>query len=510
MNVESSFGQYSAQAVAGRDWRNHLTALGILAAAIMLLFARDAKDMAVIWWTSSTFEHCLFVPLLVGWLIYLRKDALAMMRPRTWLPGLVWLLVGNGVWLLGDAAGVALLRHLGLVVMLQGAVVAILGPSIARALAFPLFYALFMVPFGAEIVPPLQLVTAKLAMAMLIFAGVPAHIEGIFITVPGGYFEVAEACSGAKFVIAMAAYGILVCHVCFRSWTRRALFLTGALGLSVLANGVRAFATIYVAQKTSVDAAVGFDHVIYGWLFFGMVMVLVMAAAWPFFDRSPLESPVPVHMEVGGRNNASLSQRFLALATLCVLIAPFWSMVSARRTPELRPLALPHIAGWARTNVPMAYPWQPRFAGADFVMQGRFRNAQGQVVDVAIATYARQDEGRELVGFGRGAVDPASEWVWSSAANAPAPARGEQITAPGPIVRHVVSFYRVGGITTGSASQVKLATMKARLTMGDQRAAALLISAEDREGHSADAAIAAYVRALGPVDKVADAALAIR
>ena len=112
---------------------------------------------------------------------------------------------------------------------------------------------------------------------------------------------------------------------------------------------------------------------------------------------------------------------------------------------------------------------------------------------VAIATYARQGEGRELVGFGQGAVDPSSEWVWSSPASAPILARGEQITAPGPVARHVVSYYRVGGIMTGSASQVKLATMKARLTMGDQRAAAILISAEDREGHSADAAIAAYL-----------------
>lgn len=510
MNALSSFGQYSAHGFAGRHWRKHIHALGILAGAILLLFARDARDMAVIWWTSSTFEHCLFVPLLVGWLVHLRKDALAVMRPRTWTPGLVWLLVGNSVWLLGDAAGVALLRHLGLVVMLQGAVVAMLGPRIARALAFPLFYALFMVPFGAEIVPPLQLVTAKLAMAMLSLAGVPAYIEGIFITVPGGYFEVAEACSGAKFVIAMAAYGVLVCHLCFRSWTRRAVFLTGALGLSVIANGVRAFATIYVAQKTSVDAAVGFDHVVYGWLFFGIVMALVMAAAWPFFDRSPLESAVPVRMEMPDRNDTSPSHRFLGLAILCVLIAPFWSLASARHTPELRPLALPHVAGWARTNVSMTYPWQPRFTGAEYVMQGRFHNAQGQVVDVAIATYARQGEGRELVGFGQGAVDPSSEWVWSSPASAPILARGEQITAPGPVARHVVSYYRVGGIMTGSASQVKLATMKARLTMGDQRAAAILISAEDREGHSADAAIAAYLRALGPVDKVADAALAIR
>merc|ERR1711969_289181 len=85
----------------------------------------------------------------------------------------------------------------------------------------------------------------------------------------------------------MAAYGVLVCNVCFRSWRRRILFLTGALGLSILANGVRAYATILVAHLTTVDAAVGFDHVVYGWIFFAIIMIVVMAVAWPFFDRKP-------------------------------------------------------------------------------------------------------------------------------------------------------------------------------------------------------------------------------
>src|SRR3546814_1933731 len=78
-------------------------------------------------------------------------------------------------WLIGDAAGVALARHLGLIVMLQGAVIGVLGPQISRALAFPLFYALFMVPFGEEFVPILQTITAQLSMLFLGWANVPAH-----------------------------------------------------------------------------------------------------------------------------------------------------------------------------------------------------------------------------------------------------------------------------------------------------------------------------------------------
>lgn len=494
-------------------WPRHLLGLGGLASAILLLFWRDAFDMVDIWWNASTYGHCLFIPFLIGWLVYQRVDGLRRLDPVAWAPGLVWLAGGAFCWLLGDAAGLAVLRHGGLVVMLQGAVAVTLGPAVCRALLFPLFYAFFMVPLGSELEPLLQLLTAKLSMVMLGWAGVPAHIEGIFITTPTGYFEVAEACSGAKFLVAMTAYGVLVCNVCFRSWTRRAIFLVSSLAACVLANGVRAFATIYVAHKTSVDAAVGFDHVMYGWVFFALVMAGVMAAAWPFFDRQPGDQSFDPRLIQGATRRQSTLSSIIGFAMVFALAAPAWSYVSAVRggAKQLAAPLLSEPAGWSRSTAPMAYSWKPRFDGADHFMQVRYQGDEGQVIDVAIATYARQSEGRELIGFGQGAADPDSEWVWSAPAPAPAYARGETITAPGPVVRHVVSFYRVGSDPLmGSKAQVKLATMKARLLGQDQRAVAILISAEQKDGASADAAIASFLHDMGSVDKIADAALGSR
>jgi len=58
---------------------------------------------------------------------------------------------------------------------------------------------------------------------------------------------------------------------------------------------------------------------------------------------------------------------------------------------------------------------------------------------------------------------------------------------------------------TGSTSAIKLATMKAKLLMRDQRALAILISAEDREGAPAEAAIHAFLVSLGNPQSLADA-----
>src|SRR3546814_4129907 len=78
--------------------------------------------------------------------------------------------------------------------MLQGAVVTLLGPAVARGLLFPLIYAVFLVPFGESLEGPLQDVTVAMIMPLLHLFGVPAAVDGVLITIPNGYFEVAEAC----------------------------------------------------------------------------------------------------------------------------------------------------------------------------------------------------------------------------------------------------------------------------------------------------------------------------
>ena len=63
--------------------------------------------------------------------------------------------------------------------------------------------------------------------------------------------------------------------------------LVACVVVPVLANGVRAFATIWAADLTSVEAAAGFDHIVYGWVFFATVMAGVLALGWRWFDRAP-------------------------------------------------------------------------------------------------------------------------------------------------------------------------------------------------------------------------------
>lgn len=483
------------------QWKQPLALLGAAWALILLLFARDAVHLVSIWLNSSTFAHCIFLPPIIGWLVWLRRHELAKLTPRPWLPGLLWVAGGAFVWFIGDAASVSLARHLGLILMLQGAVPALLGPQVAWGLAFPIFYAFFMLPFGEELVPPMQMLTADMSMALLRLTGIPAYIEGIFITTPAGYFAVAEACSGVKFLVAMAALSVLAAHLLFKSWQRRAAFLVFAMTVPVLANGVRAYGTIWMAEQWGTEFAVGADHLIYGWIFFGLVIAIVGWAASPWFDRNPDDVSVDaarLATILPGRGaKLALVAPLLALAVAAPVAA---GVIGSAAAAPLGAPSAPAIAGWSQASPP-ADDWRARFDGADVRLDARYVDADGATVDLVVAGYARQSEGAEPVGYGQGAVDPDSDWAWGERLAPLGPARVDRIAKDGAF-RDVLILYRVGGSVSASPSRVKLAVLRARLTGGDERTHALIVSAR---GPQARAVIERFVTAAGGPDALIEA-----
>ncbi|MGN5374170.1 exosortase A [Sphingomonas hankookensis] len=490
-------------------WWRSLPALGGVWAALLAIFHRDVGDMADIWWHSTTYGHCLFIPPIIGWLVWQRRRELAQVRPAAWWPGLAIVAAGGAVWLVGQAAAVALFRHAGLVAMLQGAVVTLLGARVARGLAFPLAYMAFLVPFGDFLEPWLQAATVSLTMPILHALGVPAAVDGVLITIPDGYFEVAEACSGSKFVIAMVAYGALVANVCYVAWTRRAAFMALALVVPVLANGVRAAGTIYAAHLTSVAAATGFDHIVYGWVFFALTMAAVLAIGWRWFDRDP-DAPWFDVARVRAMPMRGADATLAAAAVLAVAVGfAGWGWIVDRRVQPLPArIELPVVPGWQRIAVD-GEPWVPNYPGADHFLIGRYGDAQGRSVDMVVAVYGSQGEGHELVGFGTGAIRENDRWVRIADTAPIAGGATLRMAAPGPVEREVATWYRIGSITTGSADRVKLETLKAKLLGGPQRGVAVLLSAR-RDGHDPRRAIADFVAAAGPIDRIADRAAGMR
>ena len=480
-------------------WARHLM---LLALATMLLVApawADLSDVVAIWSRTGAFRHCVLIPFILLWLVWQRRALLTAAIPRFSLGGAALVLLGGLIWLAGAAGYIALLRQVGLLLSVQGLVIALLGNCVARILAFPLCYAVFLIPAGSEFEPWLQVATARIAVALLHLTGTPALLEGVFIETPAGLFRVAEACSGTGFLLAMAAYATLVASLCFKSWRRRFLFLSAAMAVALLTNGLRAFVIMKLADLTSIRNPVVQDHLLLGWLLFAVVLGLLMMAASRWFER-----PDPI--DGGNAGRSAPARQVLPAVVVAMLLPHLWLLVTQPVDRPVPPPVAPLIAGW--TLLPGAYrnEWQPHYDGATWIGQWRYRRSGGQErVDLAIILYGRQEEGRELVGFGQGAVMPGGRWAVMDNAVAPSGARGEWLRDAEGRLRYVATFYLVNGRTTGDKIGAKLAAIRARLTGGDQSAAAILLSTEGRRGES-EPVVTAFLHASGSAQEMADRA----
>jgi exosortase A len=485
-------------------WRRGLAMLGIAWLGLVIAFAADWQAMLGQWWNSSTYNHVLLIPAILGWLAWQRREIVEQLEPRPSSFGLLALGAAVLLWVLGAFAGLDLLRQAGAVAMLPASALLLLGPRVFAGLLFPFAYMAFLVPFGDELVPPLQIVTAKMTVALVHLSQIPATIDGVFIDTPAGLFEVAEACSGVKFLIAMIALGVLVGNVCFRSWPRRIAFFGLCVVVPILANGVRAWGTIFAAQYVGVEKAGGIDHLIYGWVFFAVVIAAVLGLAWRHFDRGNDDAYVD-WARLKESSWLAKCERFSLIAPVAligaaalVLGGAAWAGAAEGLSAAMpRQVFLPDVPSWTKVPFKPLASWQPRALGADHRLLGRYRNVAGDEVDVFYALYAGQGDGYEAGGFGQGALVPDSGWAWTSNGPQLAGARSDRLTHPGKIERMAFTWYRSGDLLTGSNARLKLANIGDRLLLRASPTAILILSAEQRPGHEATAEVNAFQTAIG-------------
>lgn len=508
--LEAPLGGVGLTGLSGA-WRSALARFGAAWTALILLFLLEWRAMADQWWNISTYSHVLLVPAIVAWLVYLRAPQVLRLSPLCWAPGLGLLAGALLLWVLGAVAGFAEASEAGAVAMLMVCVPLLLGPRVATALLFPMAYMAFLVPFGDELIPALQTLDARITVALVHLSRVPASIDGVFISTPAGLFEIAEACSGVKFLIAMVAFGVLASNVCFVSWRRRVVFMAMAIVVPILANGVRSWGTIYVAQFKGAAWAGGFDHIVYGWIFFALVIGGILAGAWRYFDRPVDEPMVDVEALLASPRLARMERAVLApwlalAATLAlVLAAQGWARLAGRlEAPMPARIDLPQVPGWQRAPYAPRVWWQPRASGAAHRLLGRYEDGAGHRVDVFFALYPAQGPGRKAGGFGEGALTPGGPWAWQGPGGTMPQAHGDRLLAAGPVARLAETTYRTGALTTGSNLALKLANIRDKLLLRRRSTMLLILSAEEGGGQSAGPAITAFRRAIGPVDRWMD------
>lgn len=384
-------------------WRHALTALGLGLLMVGLVHYESAAGMVAIWSRSDTFAHGFLIPPIVAWLIWRERRALATRLPQA-SPG--WLLLFALVsllWLLGELAAVNALTQVALVGLWVLTVPAVLGTAVARQLLFPLGFLFFAVPVGEFMLPQLMEWTANFTVFAVRLSGVPVYREGLNFVIPSGRWGVVEACSGVRYLIASVAVGTLFAYLNYQSNRRRLLFVAVAIVVPVVANWVRAYLIVMLGHLSNNRLATGVDHLLYGWLFFGVVMLLMFMIGSRWAQTAADEPAADAGLqtrEAWSLANGQLRSFWLTAVSVAALASvpplALHTFAAAQGSPPItldQALALPTPWDPVASDVPT---FRPAFQNPSAQLQASYR-AAGPVVGLYLGVYQQQARGRSLV-----------------------------------------------------------------------------------------------------------------
>lgn len=452
-------------------WRVSLLMLLALWAAVLVLYWPTASAMATIWWRSDTYAHGLVVPPAAVWLMWRKRAQLATVTPSPTVLGLLGMLGAALLWLAGDLVAVNAVTQFAFMALIVCAVPALLGWQVTRMLMFPLLYLFLAVPVGDFMLPHLMEWTADFTVAALRLSGIPVYREGLQFIIPSGSWSVVEACSGIRYLVASFTVGCLFAYINYQSLRKRLLFVGVAILVPLVANWLRAYMIVMLGHLSGNTLATGVDHLVYGWVFFGVVITIMFMIGARWADREPV-APAALHAPqsavagaVGARWGISAVLALLALGVPHVLN---WQLQERVQQGEVQLQALAAQAGWQATTPPAG--WVPAYEAANAMSHSGWASPSGERVGMHVAYYRAQNYERKLVSSTNVLVRSKDEaWAQVSGGTAhtqlgsdPLTVQRAELRAQGSVLnadlQRLVAwqFFWVDGRVTASPIQAKL------------------------------------------------------
>lgn len=500
-------------------WRLTLLLVAAVIAWVLICFGNTFQAMVAIWARSETFTHGFVVPPIALWLIWRRRQHLAALspRPNAWVI-LPLALAGLG-WLLGELAAVNAVTQFAATAVLILAVVAVVGTRVARAMAFPLAFLFFAVPAGEFFMPRLMEWTADFTVLGLRLSGVPVYREGLSFVIPSGNWSVVEACSGVRYLIASLMVGTLFAYLNYRSTRRRLVFIVVATLVPIAANWVRAYIIVMLGHLSGNKLAAGVDHLIYGWVFFGVVILLMFFIGARWSEDAEGASAVAE----GSQQTAGDGEGKAYVVIVMLLLAIAWPQLAnlaigrsdESSVPQLAqaPAALP--GGWQLVAA-NSVDFSPAYENPSASMTAWYAR-DGNSVGLFIGYYRNQTYSQKLVTSTNSLVR-ASDTVWKVTE------RSEQVIAVGgrsvsansyrvahdPLASQgaktrlrVWQWYWINGQLTASDYEAKFLNALSRLRgEGDDSAVVIIHAPDEPAGQGSDTLAAFLGDTAGAVEQI--------
>ena len=494
-------GQPIVSSSLAPGWRPALILIGVASIVCGIAFWQDIIGAVRVWIGSTAYNHCFLVLPLAVFLLWERRAIISSDSPRPALWPLLTMPALSAFWLVAAVLDIQEGRQLVVVTIFQVVLLVVLGPRVFWQLLAPFLFLFFLVPSGAFLIPSLQTITADIAVAGLRFLHIPVFSDGFMIEIPEGPFEIAEACAGLRFLIASSVFGCFFAVVMYRSFLRRILFIIMSVVVPIFANGLRALGIIVLAHLEGSAAAVEVDHILYGWVFFTLVIIILIAIGMVFAEK-PGWRP-PVRSTTLAKTSLWRSAIAVSAAVLLALTGPTYAyrLDSLFPAAELPQAESPHVAPpWYSVSGALL-SWHPVVHGADREFLEEFEQPESGIVVRYVALYRLRAIGNmltttenRLANDGEWRIAQRGEAVFSLAGEKIAVTSAEIVS--GPHRRLVWSFYMVDGRITSRLFEAKLLQARAVLLQRARVAALVAVSGSmDDPGNPAEEQLTRFLAA---------------
>jgi EpsI family protein len=218
--------------------------------------------------------------------------------------------------------------------------------------------------------------TANNTVYMIRMTGIPVYQDGFHFILPSGSWSVVEECSGIRYLIATVTLGIVYSYVTYASVKKRLIFTLLSFIVPILANTLRAYIIVLLGHYSGMKIAVGTDHILYGWVLFGIIIFILFYIGNFWRDsRDEFNRKAPVS---AGNSRSGRAATYLSVGIiLIVLIQLFYhsrtispdQQISTNESLE----ALSVLDGWQITHT-KSLSWKPVLQKPDLDYNGIYQN----------------------------------------------------------------------------------------------------------------------------------------
>ena len=251
---------------------------------LLVLYVPTFYDLANGLWTSEEQAHGPIILTLSLWLIY--RQWPRMMEKSEGRPtsnmGWIVAVIALVLYIIGRSQQILIFEIGSFIWMLAAILLIKRGSSALKALWFPLFFLLFMIPLSGAIVSaltmPMKMAVSYVAEHILFWADYPIARNGVILQIGSYQLLVADACAGLQTLLTLEALGLFYLNLIHHTSVLRNVTLAILIvPISFTANVIRVIVLTLITYHYGDAAGQGFLHGFAGMVLFISALILILS-----------------------------------------------------------------------------------------------------------------------------------------------------------------------------------------------------------------------------------------